>query len=113
MQRLRYLTRRSFLARVAGGGLIAGAGLIFGANDGAARQKGQPETRRMVVDADPRDPARPPSHHPRIAPPSRPTDRDSGPNSDPTGTGHHGRATNATGPVERFVVCPGNPRCPA
>lgn len=113
MQAFRTVTRRSFLARVAGGGLIAGAGLSFGANGGAAQPKAGPETRRMVVDADPRDPARPPSHHPRIAPPSRPIDRDSGPNSDPAGAGNHGRATNAAGPIERFVVCPGNPRCPA
>jgi hypothetical protein len=66
-----------------------------------------------VVDTDPRDPARPPPTHARIAPPSRPHDRDSGPNSDPAGHGGHGRSTNAAEPLERFVICPGNPRCPS
>lgn len=113
MQRRRNLTRRSFLARVAGGGLVAGAGLIFGANDGAAQPKGQPETRQMAVDADPNDPARAPSQHTNPAPAQRPTDRDSGPNSDAGGRGGPSRSTNATEPLERFVVCPGNPRCPA
>ena len=116
MQTLRKLTRRSFLARVAGGGLVAGAGLSFGANGGAAQPKAGPETHRMVVDADPRDPARPPAHHvqhSRAAPPSRPADRDSGPHSDPVGEGGRGRSTNAAAPLERFVVCPGNPRCPS
>ena len=105
MQKLRPASRRSFLARVAGGGLILGAGTIFGAN-GRAAQPGPPETRQMVVDADPSDPARPP----RPPGPSRPAaDKDSGPNSDPHGTGAQ---ANSQGPRERFVVCPGNPRCP-
>jgi hypothetical protein len=113
VQAFRTVTRRSFLARVAGGGLVAGAGLSFGAAGGAAQPKGQPETRRMVVDADPRDPARPPRTHASMAPPSRPTDQDSGPRSDAAGTGGHARRSNAAAPRERFVVCPGNPRCPA
>jgi hypothetical protein len=98
---------------VAGGGVVAGAGLIFGATGGAAPPKGGSATRRMVVDADPRDPARLPRTHATIAPPSRPHDRDSGPNSDPAGHGGHGRSTNAAEPLERFVICPGNPRCPS
>jgi hypothetical protein len=113
VQAFRTVTRRSFLARVASGGLVAGAGLSFGAAGGAARQKGDPPTRRMVVDADPRDPARPPRTHASVAPPSRPTDRDSGPHSDHPGAGGHARGANAAGPRERFVVCPGNPRCPS
>ena len=105
MSRHRTPTRRSFLSQVAGGGLLAGAGLIFGAKGSAAQPKGQP-TRQMVVDADPRDPARPPA--PAPAQPG-PTDRDSGPNGDPGG---QGAATNVSTPRERFVICPGNSRCP-
>lgn len=108
MQTHRTTTRRSFLARVAAGGLIGGAGLIFGGTSGAAQQKAQGGTRQMVVDADPRDPARPPS--PRSpAPPARPSDSDAGPTSDASGNGMQTQSQ----PPERFVVCPGNPRCPS
>ena len=103
MQRVRHIPRRSFLAQVAGGGLIIGAGLIVGADARAAQQSGEPSTRQMGVDADPSDPARLPP------PPARPADRDSGPNSDPHGAG---RQTSSSMPSERFVICPGNTRCP-
>ncbi|HYD12228.1 MAG TPA: hypothetical protein VEC11_05225 [Allosphingosinicella sp.] len=106
MQTLRRTNRRSFLTQVAGGGLIVGAGVIFGAGDSAAQQKNQQISRQMVVDTDPSDPARPPS-----PPPAQPqaADRDAGPRSDPGGTG--AQANTAT-PRERFVICPGNSRCP-
>jgi hypothetical protein len=113
VQAFHTVTRRSFLARVAGGGVDSGSGLSLGASGVAALLTAEPATRRMVVDADPRDPARPPRTHASMAPPSRPTDQDSGPRSDAAGTGGHARRSNAAAPRERFVVCPGNPRCPA
>lgn len=103
MQTDRRPSRRSFLAQVAGGGLIVGAGLIFGAKGSAAQPKTRPGTRRMVVDADPRDPARPTG-----APPAQPRPADTDP-VDPAGRG--ARVNRAT-PRGRFVVCPGNTRCP-
>ena len=94
------MDRRSFLSRVAGGLLIAGAG------EAQARpsRRRRPVSRQMLLDADPKDPARPvPSTYQGHGRP-RTGITDSDP-SDPAGTGP-GR------PLERFVICPGNARCP-
>jgi hypothetical protein len=118
----RSIGRRSFFARVAGGALIAGAVLIFGETGADARRRVR--TRRMLVDRDPHDRARPvPSspvrhgrHRPRpdlrpappsdIEPPSNPeSPSDIQPMPPPVISGHHGR-------LGRFVICPGNVRCP-
>lgn len=108
MQKLRHPSRRSFLSQVAGGSLLIGAGLIAGAGKVGAQATGQ-ASRQMVVDADPRDPARPPAN-PRTRP-SPPTDSDAGRNSDAGGRGQPNQSSSA--PAERFIVCPGHPRCPA
>jgi hypothetical protein len=100
---IRNPSRRSFLAQVAGGGLAVGAGLILGTQSAVAVQ----QTRRMVVDSDPRDPARmpsPPSPAPAPAPPN-------------TGSAGNGRRRAYAAPprpatTQRFIVCPGNSRCP-
>jgi hypothetical protein len=100
---IRNPSRRSFLAQVAGGGLALGAGLIPGARGAIAMQP----QRRMVIDSDPRDPARmPPSPSPAPAP--------APPNTGSAGNGR--RRAYAAPPrpatTQRFIVCPGNSRCP-
>ena len=120
------LDRRSFLARVAGGALGGSALVVLGSDAGAEKPK--PGERRMVVDADPSDPARMPEP---IAPPGIGlTDSDAGPNGDPASQGRTPRAptrssdsdsgansdasgSGGSGPRESFVICPGNPRCPS
>lgn len=99
----RRIGRRSFLTQVAGGGLAAAAGLIVFGAEGEARPKHRPPPRQMLVDADPRDPARPlPQTHarPTMAAPHR------------AYTGSAGQTGDGRTPVSRFVVCPGSPRCP-
>ena len=132
----RTLTRRSFLARIGAGGLVAGYGV------GTLEAEARPRRRvpmRMAIDSDPRDPARPPA--PPAATSSRGrvrtgfSDRDTGPEADPANYGRRGNprrragiSDNDSGPaadpigqghgpgrptqVQRFVVCPGNSRCP-
>ncbi len=115
MVKLRDIGRRSFLARVAGGAIAIGVGLILGSGEAEAkrrRRRATPTPRRMLVDADPRDPARPirqppanpPARQPPpiLAPPQFPT-VDNPPPADPVGRPAR---------VSRFVVCPGNRRCP-
>jgi hypothetical protein len=113
----RKLSRRSFLACVIGGAAVSGA---------LATPPAQaPASRRMVVDSDPSDPARP---EPTV-------DTDTGSNSDRPGLGRS--RTGAVRPAPRaepppapsaaipppppptpggprssFVICPGHPRCP-
>lgn len=109
MDKVRTVDRRSFLARVAGAGLV-GAALVFGGPEAQARRRPRVQ---MAVDTDPRDPARPigaggsprrPARPP-APPPARLTDRDTGPNSDPLRYG-------SPAPAGRFILCPGNRRCP-
>ena len=102
MGQSRIASRRSFLAQVAGAALV----LVAAASPADARRR-----RRMVVDADPSDPARPlttPSR-PRVSvspppPIPRTTDSDAGRYADPGGSGRPAPS--------RFVICPGNRRCP-
>jgi hypothetical protein len=104
----RIVSRRSFLAQVMGGAL-AGAAVLSPPPALARRRR-----RRMVVDADPRDPARLPSAQPRPDPPQPlppPTLPDSGPT---ISGGVPPRRVQRNGPSapSRFVICPGNRRCP-
>lgn len=110
MGKIRTVSRRSFLARVAGCGLAAGAAIVLGGGGALATTRRRTQ---MIVDADPRDPARPVQ-----AGPARPvgatgsagrrrsgiTVSGAGPNDAASGAGH--------GALGRIVVCPGNPRCP-
>ena len=110
MARLRQLTRRSFLAQVVGGAAIGTA--AFAQNEATPA-----EPQRMIVDADPKDPAREvPTPRPftfgaiggRPPPPAQGHgDSDTGSAADAAGSGR-----SAGRPVSRFVFCPGNPRCP-
>jgi hypothetical protein len=110
LDKARSSDRRSFLATVAGGGLLLGAGLFLGAGQATQPQAGRPRRARMIVDRDPRDPARPlPAPQPQqqqqqlpMPPPSE--------NMMATVEPHHGRARAS--PTQRFVICPGNRRCP-
>jgi hypothetical protein len=110
VQTLRDPDRRSFLGRVLGGALLAAAGAVPGA-EAVARPRRSP--RRMVVDRDPADPARPAAiGRQRTSPPGprpRPADTDFGYNSDPGGLG---ALIGSQAPRQRFVVCPGHRRCP-
>lgn len=117
MARVRDVSRRSFLAKVAGAGLFGGAALVLG--DVGAQARRRRRTTRMAVDADPRDPARPiapPQQQPEQQPPPPPSkpggDADSGVTADAQGSGR--RPVVATRPSQagRFVICPGNRRCP-
>jgi hypothetical protein len=101
MARVRSLNRRSFLAQVAGGALIGTA--AFAQNEATPV-----ESRRMIVDADPKDPARE-MPAPRPAP-----DGNSGgrPPPPPPLQGIIGGFGRTAPPTGRFVICPGNPRCP-
>lgn len=105
MDKVRTVDRRSFLARVAGAGLV-GAALVLGGPEAQARRRRRVQ---MAVDTDPRDPARPidggGSPRPPARPPARTTDWDTGPNADPPGYG-------SPAPAGRFILCPGNRRCP-
>ena len=102
-------SRRSFLSLVAGGLLAAAAGSFVAAP--GAQSRPRRKARRMIVDNDPADPARdvgaprPPRRPTRItanpSPPPPTPGPDSGSGPDP------GR-----GPMSRFVICPGNRRCP-
>jgi hypothetical protein len=116
LDKARNIGRRSFLTRVAGGMFAVGSGLALGAANGAAQQtsRSAPKKQDMLVDADPGDPARPvprprPSYQGRQRP--RPTISTSPmpPPSAPDGPVDTGRTG---GPIQRFVVCPGNVRCP-
>jgi hypothetical protein len=118
------MDRRSFLFRVAGGVLIAGTALIAGSESEAKRRRRRPAPRQMLVDADPRDPARPASSGlPNSRRRTGITDSDP---SDPVGEDHR-RARRRSGLTDRdptdpagagqglrqrFVICPGNARCP-
>lgn len=89
----RIATRRSFLTQVVGAALIA----VAAASPADARRR----RRRMAVDADPTDPARPlPTR-----PPARP--RTSGGPAPPPSL-----PSPDTPVPSRFVICPGNRRCP-
>ena len=100
MKKLRKLSRRSFLARVAGGAVIGGGALAaFGGRAQAQitdGDPGDPANRTGLTDRDPTD--RPGNGRGSRA--SRPcTDSDSGPNSDPGGNGRGNGVTDSdTGP---------------
>lgn len=134
----RGLARRSFLARVSACALVAG---YAGGGSVVAARRRRRAPLQMIVDSDPRDPARLPG--PAGAAPRPPrgrirtgysdtdsgpdadpafygrrgsgrrrggfTDNDSGPGADPVGIGH---GPGQPGPSQRFVICPGNARCP-
>jgi hypothetical protein len=112
LDKVRSIGRRSFLIRVAGGALVAGAAMAFGESEASARRRVRRQ--RMLVDADPSDPARPVSQsshsvtghgrtrHARPGPEPMPLPPYIG---SPSGS-------NGPGPVSRFVICPGNARCP-
>jgi hypothetical protein len=98
MARTRRCNRRSFLAQVVGGGLGIGALATIGA---ARAQEG---LRRMAIDSDPNDPARPrnspydadagaAADSPEVVRvrPSGLTDTDTGAGADPANRGRHGR----------------------
>jgi hypothetical protein len=93
--KLRALSRRSFLIRVTANVMVAGGALGVVAGETSRAQPGRggaastPQSRRMVVDADPADPAR-----------SGTTDSDSGSPADPLGNG-------------RQSLPPGSPAPPA
>jgi hypothetical protein len=120
----RTLNRRSFLAAIVGGGAAA-----LGAA-GAAEAQRRPRVERSVVDSDPGDPARAAG---QAGTGARCSDQDAGQTADPAGRGRRcnrrmggctdrdtgsnadpiGRGRRCGGaPRERFVVCPGSPRCP-
>ena len=112
MQTLRNPDRRSFLARVLGGAALVGAGLILGAEAPAESQKNRVRTTRMVVDRDPGDPARLPGAPRPNAPPGPGRPQPIEPPAPPANpTGHH-RVQSAAPSTQRFVICPGNRRCP-
>lgn len=90
----RIASRRSFLAQVAGAALAV---VVLGAPAHAGRRR-----RRMAVDADPRDPARPLT----TPPPQRPRISGGMPMPPPGPPGPDIPAPS------RFVICPGNRRCP-
>jgi hypothetical protein len=96
-------SRRSFLSLVAGG-LLAGAAGSFVAVPGA-ESRPRRKARQMTVDNDPADPAREPGA-PR--PPRRPSRITANPHPPPPVPGPDG----GRGPMSRFVICPGNRRCP-
>jgi hypothetical protein len=105
----RNVDRRSFLAQVAGGALAAAA-LLPAAPAEARRRR-----RHMVVDADPRDPARlqpaPPRPH-RSQPLPPPTLPNDGPTDPDIELPHRRRFRGGVPAPSRFVICPGNRRCP-
>ena len=109
MEQGRIVSRRSFLAQVMGGALAGAA--VLPPPPALARQR----RRRMVIDADPRDPARLPSAPPRPDPPQPPPPP---PLPDDGSTIFDGgvppRRAQRSGPQapSRFVICPGNRRCP-
>jgi hypothetical protein len=124
----REIGRRSFLMRVVGVGALAGCSALVAGPAEAQRRRSahaHPSSRRMRVDADPNDPARPATSWSHGC-----TDRDSGRAADPRGHGrrcgaHHryGGVTSGDsgvvpsgagghGPNERWVMCPGHRRCP-
>jgi hypothetical protein len=132
MRRKRKLDRRSFLAQVLGGTVGGSALLVMGAGAVATTPEPRGE-RRMIVDADPGDPAREPPEPAPAPRMSSVSDSDSGPNADPAGHGRSarrrsgitdsdsganadpaglGRAQASPAPRESFIICPGNPRCP-
>ena len=87
-------SRRSFLARVVGLGAVA---LLSGA------AVAQQPARRMIIDADPRDPARVPTPEQERRHDARRRSRQA-----PAGAVR----SPSSAPSSRFVVCPGNNRCP-
>ena len=119
----RPLDRRSFLTQVMGVAALGGCATARVPARAPAAQS------RMVVDADPSDPARP---LPEPARPSSCSDSDAGPAADPANAGRRcgSRATgisdsdsgsNADPPQvgrgrmlgpSSYIVCPGHPRCP-
>lgn len=116
MDKARNIGRRSFLTQVAGGAFVVGSGLAVGAASGAAQATSGPSPKKqdMLVDSDPGDSARP-VPRPRPSYPGRQRRRPSisaspgplpAPPDGPVDTGRTG------GPIQRFVICPGNVRCP-
>lgn len=133
----RGIGRRSFLEQVAGGGLLAGCVAMVAGPAAAQRRRRRPEDaplpqRRMAVDADAADPARPMPGAPAAR--AECSDSDGGRHGDPVGRGRHcggplttgctdrdagaggdpvgrGRHCGSAGPRERWVLCPGHPRC--
>jgi hypothetical protein len=90
MRRKRKLDRRSFLAQVLGGTVGGSALLVTGV--GACATASEPRgERRMIVDADPADPAREPPEPAAVPGTSSVSDSDSGTNADPIGHGQSAR----------------------
>lgn len=100
------LTRRGFLAQVAGVATLGGCATT------TPPVRARAEPRSMVVDADPSDPARLPA--PSATPRPACSDSDSGPSADPAQQGRRcGASPGASAqPRSRFIICPGHPRCP-
>ena len=119
MDKARDIGRRSFLTQVAGGAFAIGGFLAFGAANGAAQPAPGTATKKqdMLVDSDPGDPARTPGQ-PR--PPRRvyrralrrQTGPDASPMPAPSAPDRPRIEGRVGGPIQRFVVCPGNVRCP-
>ena len=120
MDKVRSMARRSFLAQVAGGGLILGAGVLP-----ARSAEARPRPRQMVVDRDPRDPARSVEEEARRR--RRVVGREfedrryrqgsdariERPDRGGFTAGLLGEVSGGgAAPPSRFVICPGNRRCP-
>jgi len=116
LDKARNIGRRSFLTRVAGGAFVVGSFLVFGAASGGAQPGPGTATKKqdMLVDSDPGDPARaagqprPPRRLYRRARRGR-TGISASPMPAPSAPSIDG---GSGGPIQRFVVCPGNRRCP-
>lgn len=120
------LNRRSFLTKVMGVAILGGGATAAVAG---AAHRAPPGSGNMIVDADPSDPARPPSANSTR---SGCSDSDSGSSADPPGAGRRCGSRNSgisdsdSGPNadppnmgrgtaqarSRFIICPGHPRCP-
>jgi hypothetical protein len=100
------LSRRSFLAQVIGASALVGCAPIASDRTAERRQT------RMLIDRDPSDPARPIARRSRMGAvrPGPVEASNTSTEAEPRVQGTRG--FSLSGPLERFITCPGHHRCP-